>query len=249
MSEPIVSHNERLCKVEVNPKVDIRAKYFSASKEAHHRWAGEALSLTNEDAIEFLRSVGFSQIIPGTHFAPERDYAFFFGVEWMCLHNYVHRYGLNHKNNPIEAYSTRLDSFFRKAGLFEIGELSAQSIKDGVFDFHFKNTDTHYVTRDSRSVRLLSARVAVAMIPIIANWHSRTPKGARISSLNKDLISYLQKKHEQEQAIAAAEAEAKKAAELKARIAEDTLYELIKRAVVEVMSGAKIAIAAPNTNT
>lgn len=204
--------------------------------------------MSNEDAIEFLRSAGFAQIIPGTHFAPERDYANFFGVEWSVLHGYLYRYGLNGTDNPAEAFSVGLKFFFKMAGLLDNGQIISDASKNGLFDFHFKNTDAHYVTRYSWSVRMISARCAVAMIPFMARYNGAGHHG-KIKSLNEDLIKFLREKREMAKAIAEAEAEAERAAEVKAAIAEDALYELIKKAVCEVMSGAKLSLATPSANT
>lgn len=259
MAKSIVAQIPTKCKVKVNPYLDELAESLKAKPELHYRRAGEALSMTNEDAIEFLRSVGFAQIIPGTHFAPERDYAQFFNTDWSCLHNYLYRYKLNSKENPKEAFSVNLKYFFKVANLLDKGEVVSESTKGGLFDFHFKNTDSHYVTRDGWSVRLISARVAVAMIPIMAQQNGKFYK-RRIRALNDELVNFMRKKREEAKAIAEseaaaaearaiAEAEAKKAAELKAAIAEESLYQLIKRAVAEVMSGAKISLTAPAENT
>ena len=256
MAKRIVAQKPEKCKVNVNPKLEATAESLKASPESRYRRAGEALTLTNEEAVEFLRSVGFSQIVPGTHFAPERDFAKFFDVQWNTLHGYIYRYKLGYEHNPDESFSTTPKHFFKVAGLLDKGEIVPKKHKWDPFDFYFKNTDSHYVTQDSSSVRFVSARVAVALLPIMANYNGTLSK-EKCRMLDNELSKFMHRKHEHEKAVIeaaaaariAAEKEAKRAAELKASIAEDTLYELIKRAVVEVMSGAKIAIAAPSTNT
>lgn len=249
MAKRIVSHTGRLCKVQNNPKIEAVSALFKESDKLYYQQAGEALSMSNDEAIEFLRSVGFSQIIPGTHFAPEGDYARFFDVEKMSFHNYVHRYGLNRSENPLEAFSCDLKYFFKHAGLFDVGEVVSPAKNSSIFDFQFKGTGAHYVTRNSWSTRLLSARVATGMIPILANWFGRYHSDCKIAALHRELTSFMAKKREEEARIAAKVEEAKKAEELKSSMTEDMLYRLIKKAVSEVMSGATIAIAAPVTNT
>lgn len=256
MAKRIVAQIPKKCKVKVNPYVDSVAETLKAKSELHYRRAGEALSLTNEDAIEFLRSVGFSQIVPGTHFAPLRDYAKFLDVQWGTLNGYLNYYKLSNNDNPVEAFSASPKRFFKIAGLLSKGEILPKPHKAAPFDFHFTKTDSHYVTQDSYSVRFVSARVIVAMIPIMGCKGGSFYK-EKCRALNDELIKFLRQKAEQAQVIAeaeaaaktAAEAEAQKEAELKAALAEETLYQLIKRAVVEVMSGAHISLAAPTTNT
>ena len=256
MAKRIVAHIPKKCKVKVNPYVDSVAESLKEKPELHYRRAGEVLSLTNEDAIEFLRSVGFSQIIPGTHFAPLRDYARFLDVQSHILSCRIDYYKLGNQNNSQECFSTTLKRFFKVAGLLSKGEILPKSHKAAPFDFRFTKTDSHYVTEDSYSVRFVSARVIVALIPIMASKNGSHYK-EKCRALNDELIKFLRQKNEQVQAIAeaevaaktTAEAEAQKAADLKATLAEETLYQLIKRAVVEVMSGAHISLAAPTTNT
>lgn len=253
MAKRIVAHNPKKCKVKNNPKLEATAELLKSSAEPHYRRAGEALSLTNDEAIDFLRSVGFSQIVPGTHFAPLDDFATFFDVDRGSFYNFIYRYKLGIQHNPLESISCNMSNFFRVAGLLDKGEIVRESSESGMFDFHFTKTDSHYVTRDRWSVRLISARVAVAMLPIMAQLNGKYRKD-KVRSLNGELTKVLREKNERARAIAeaeaaakaAAEAEAQKAAELKAAIAEDTLYELIKKAVSEVMSGAKISLASPN---
>lgn len=256
MAKRIVAQIPKKCKVKVNPYVDSMAETLKAKSELHYRRAGEVLSLTNEDAIEFLRSVGFSQIIPGTHFAPLRDYAKFLDVQWHSLSCRIDYYKLGNQNNSQECFSTTLKRFFKVAGLMSKGEILPKSHKAAPFDFRFTKTDSHYVTEDSYSVRFVSARVVVAMIPIMASKNGSHYK-EKCRALNDELIKFLRKKHEEAKAYAAESAatyaaeaeEAKSTADLKATLAEETLYQLIKRAVVEVMSGAHISLAAPTTNT
>lgn len=256
MAKNIVTQIPKKCKVESNPNLEAVADSLRVKSGLHYRRAGEALSLTNEEAIEFLRSVGFSQIVPGTHFAPLRDYAKFMDVQWQCLYMRIQRSKLGHSDNPCESFSASPKRFFKAAGLLNKGEILPKSNKAAPFDFRFNKNDSHYVMDDSASVRFVSARVAVAMIPIIANDGGKFYK-EKCRALNDELIKFLRQKAEQAQVIAeaeaaaktAAEAEAQKEAELKAALAEETLYQLIKRAVVEVMSGAHISLAAPTTNT
>lgn len=258
MAKHIVTQIPKKCKVKVNPYVDSVAESLKAKPELHYRRAGEVLSMTNEDAIEFLRSVGFSQIIPGTHFAPLRDYARFLDVQSHILSCRIDYYKLGNQNNSQECFSTTLKRFFKVAGLLSKGEILSKPHKAAPFDFRFTKTDSHYVTEDSYSVRFVSARVVVAMIPIMASKNGSHYK-ERCRTLNDELIKFLRQKNDQAQAIAEAEAaarvaaeakaEARKEADLKAALAEETLYQLIKRAVVEVMSGAHISLAAPTVNT
>lgn len=254
MTRSIVAHLPEKCKVYVNPKLNTVAESFKARPELHFRRAGEALSLSNEDAIEFLRSIGYSQVIPGTHFTPMRDYAKFLNVQWDSLNGYIQRNKLGFKDNPTEAFSTTIRHFFKVAGLLDKGEIAPKAHRYEPFDFCFTKTGVHYVTQEAVSIRFISARIAVAMIAIMAN--NPTYKWGVVSSMNDELIKFLRVKRDQAKAVAdaaaaaraEAEAEAKEAAKLKAAIAEETLYELIKRAVCEVMSGAKIELA-PTTNT
>lgn len=256
MAKRIVAQIPKKCKVKVNPYVDSMAESLKAKPELHYRRAGEVLSMTNEDAIEFLRSVGFSQIIPGTHFAPLRDYARFLDVQGHILSCRIDYYKLGNQNNPQECFSTTLKRFFKVAGLLSKGEILPKSHKAAPFDFCFKKTDSHYVTEDSYSVRFVSARVVVAMIPIMASKNGSQYK-EKCHALNEELVKFLRYKNWQEQEVASAVAEAEKNVEagnlkaenLGATLAEETLYQLIKRAVVEVMSGAHISLAAPTTNT
>ena len=256
MAKRIVAHIPKKCKVKVNPYVDSVAESLKAKSELHYRRAGEVLSMTNEDAIEFLRSVGFSQIIPGTHFAPLRDYAKFLDVQWHILHCRIDYYKLGNQHNPQECFSTTLKRFFKVAGLLSKGEILPKSHKAAPFDFRFAKTDSHYVTEDSYSVRFVSARVVVAMIPIIASKGGSFYK-EKCRALNDELIKFMRQRAEHAREVAeaesaakeVAEAEAQNAADLKASLAEETLYQLIKKAVAEVMSGAKFSIAAPVENT
>ena len=259
MSEPIVAQIPTKRKVKVNPHVDAIAQIFSGDKKLYLQRSGEVLSMSNEEAVEFLRSVGFSQIVPGTHFAPARDFAEFFGVESVTLFGFINKHKLGVKGKHAEAFMSHMEQFFINAGLNESGEVVRDAASSGIFDFHFTKSGIHYVTRGSaHKICMISARVALAAVPFIADCrYERSYDKTKAKALNDELVKFLCKRREQEKAIAeaeaaaraAAEADAKKAAELKASIAEDTLYELIKRAVVEVMSGAKIAIAAPSTNT
>lgn len=256
MAKSIVAHIPKKCKVKSNPKLEATAESFKVSPDLRFRRAGEALSMTNEDAIEFLRSVGFSQVVPGTHFAPLDDFAKFFEVDKDSFYNFIYRYNLGVKDNPLESISCNMKYFFKTAGLLDKGEIVSESANDGLFDFHFAKTDSHYVTRDRRSIRMISARVAVAMLPLMATLNGKYRKD-KVRTLNEELIKVLRQRNEQAQAVAeaeaaakiAAEAEARKEADLKAALAEETLYRLIKRAVIEVMSGAHISLAAPTTNT
>ena len=259
MAKRIVTQNPHKSKVKINPHVDAVSQSLSRDKKLYLKRSGEVLAMSNKEAIEFLRSVGFSQIVPGTHFAPARDFAEFFGVESVTLFGFINKHKIGVKGGHDEAFMTHLEQFFTDAGLNESGEVIRSAAESGVFDFHFTKSGIHYVTRNSaHKICMVSARVALSAIPFIADCrYERSYDKTKAKALNDELIKFLRQRREQEQAIAeaeaaarvAAEAKAQKEAELKASMAEETLYKLIKRAVVEVMSGAHISLAAPTVNT
>lgn len=221
--------------------------------------------MSNDEAVEILRGAGFSQIVPGTHFAPAKDIAKFFGISEISLYSYLDRHRLNRADNPQEALSAELKSFFRRAGLLNIGK--ATLIKNsngtsGVFDCHFEKTDSHYVTVWNTSTRFYSARIVLAMIPFMATHHKRYNAEHPTVKLYDKLVWVLAEKRDAEKRVAEEAAqEAAKQAALEAGegakkadvhpvvMSEEVLYQLIKKAVSEVMSGATIAIAAPAANT
>ena len=263
MAKRIVAHIPVKCKVESNPYLEEVATIRDRGRRLCDRRTAEALRLSNEEAIEFLRSVGFSQVIPGTHFTPTRDAAEFFGVGTVNLLQYLSSRNLNSRRNPKESFNVQLDQFFEDAGLTSHGKIVDTEPGSGLFDFCFDKNGVHYVTKDSdNKINMISARVAVSAIPFLAdNMRKRTYDKTRARALNDQLVLFLRQKREREKAaeearmaaLMAAEEEAaekaKKEADLKAALAEETLYALIKRAVSEVMSGAKISLAAPTTNT
>ena len=264
MAKRIVAQMSAFGKVEFNPKVNSISKAYKMHSNPLYQQAGYALSMSNDDAAEFLRENGFAQIIPGTHFAPAKDAAKFLGVPDTSMYYYLDRHHLNRVDNPMEAFSSELEWFFRRAGLNEVGKASTIKNKCGVsgtFDFHFDKTDTHYVTEWNTSTRFYSARIILAMVPFMAKHYKRYNSEHPSVTLYNKLVWVLARMRDEEKKAAEqkaaeeaaakqaeiqkAEAE-KKATELKADIAEDTLYELIKKAVSEVMSGAKISLASPN---
>lgn len=238
MAKIIVPQTPKFCKVQNNRKLSMLSKKLLKHDKEHCRQAGEALRMSNDDAAEFLRSVGFSQIIPGTHFAPGHDVAQFFDIKESCLYNFILRYGMNNRDNPMEAISSELVSFFRAAGLFEVGEV-VSDLKTKVFDFHFKNTDTHYVTTYGSSTRMYSARVIVAMIPILARHYSKIDKDCKCASLYAALVEHMGDKKPVAEPVKTATP----------TLNEELLYELVKKAVGEVLSGAKVEMTAPFTIT
>ena len=267
MAKRSVAQMSAFGKVEFNPKVNFISEAYKMHSNPLYQQAGYALSMSNDDAVEFLRENGFAQIIPGTHFAPAKDVAKFFEVSVSSLHAYVNRHKLSRPYNPIEVISCELNVFFRKAGLQKVGKetiIKNESGGSGTFDFHFTKTDTHYVTEWGPRTRFYSARIILAMVPFMAHHFKRYNSEHPTVTLYNKLVWILaimrdeekkaaeQKAAEEEAAkqveIQKAEAE-KKSAELKADIAEDTLYELIKKAVSEVMSGAKISLASSEVNT
>lgn len=263
MSEPIVAQIPTKCKVEKNPYLEEVATIRGRSRRLCERRTAEVLRLSNDEAIEFLRSVGYSQVIPGTHFTPRRDVAEFFGVGSVNFAQFLSSRNLSSRRNTRESINVHLQQFFEECGLMKHGEIVNTSGSSELFDFCFAKTGMHYVTKNSyNKINLISARVAVSAIPFFAdNLRTPTYDKSKARALNDQLVLFLRQKREREKAAEEARmavlmeaeeeaaANAKKAAELKASIAEDTLYELIKRAVTEVMSGAKFSIAAPNTNT
>lgn len=238
MAKPILAQPPKFCKVQNNRKLNMLSKKLLKSDCEHCRQAGQILRMSNDDAAEFLRSVGFSQVIPGTHFAPGHDVARFLDIKENCLYNFILRYGMNNRDNPMEAISFELGSFFRAAGLLEVGEV-VSDLKTKVFDFHFKNTDSHYVTEYGSSTRMYSARVIAAIIPILARHYSKIDKDCKCASIHAALVEYMESK----------KFVAKPAKTATPALNEELLYELVKKAVGEVLSGAKVEMTAPFTIT
>lgn len=263
MAKSIVAQTPAKCKVEKNPYLEEVATIRGRSRRLCERRTAEALLLSNDEAIEFLRSVGYSQVIPGTHFTPRRDVAEFLGVGSANFAQFLSSRNLNSKRNTRESMNVHLQQFFDECGLMKHGEVINTGGSSGLFDFHFTKTGTHYVTKNSyNKINLISARVAVSAIPFFAdNLRTPTYDKTKARALNDQLVLFLRQKREREKAaeearmaaLMKAEEEAaekaKKEAALKTALAEDTLYALIKRAVSEVMSGAKISLAAPAENT
>lgn len=267
MAKRIVAQMSAFGKVEFNPKVNSISEAYKMHSNPLYQQAGYALSMSNDDAAKFLRENGFAQIIPGTHFAPAKDTAKFLGVPDTSLYSYLDRHHLNHSTNPMEAFSAELKSFFRRAGLMKSGEVSIiKSVNccAGTFDFHFTKTDTHYVTEWNTSTRFYSARIILAMVPFMAHHFKRYNSEHPTVTLYNKLVWILARMRDEEKKVAEQKAaeeaaakqaeiqkaeEEKRSAELKAGIAEETLYALIKKAVSEVMSGATISLASADVNT
>lgn len=249
MANSILPQSITFGKVENNSHINSIAKHRAKSTSPVYRRMAEILSLSNEEAIEFLMENGFSQIIPGTHFAPIKDYALFFCVKPECLQSYLYRNALDVPTNAKEAMSTSLESFFRRAGLYSIGKVISSGYDPGVFDFYFEQTCSHYVTEWSHSTKFYSARVALSVIPLIANWRSSNNPAHPIINLNRRLADFIEAKRvAAEEAIKAAEKKAeaaKSVPEITGGSAEDLLYQLVKRAVAEILSGAKVEVSAP----
>lgn len=265
MAKRILAQTFPFGKVENDTYAFSLANKYKEHKNPTYQECSYALRMSNDDAVELLRKAGFAQIIPGTHFAPAKDYAKFLDVPELSLYSYIDRYKLNHTCNPAEAISVELKTFFRRVGLLEHGELSlVKSGCRGIFDFHFTKTDTHYVTGWNYSTRLYSARIVLAVIPFMARHHKRYDADHPSVKLYESLSVILEKMREEERQLAErleAEEAARNAAAtgvqaveaqpevLQPTISEEFLYGLVKKAVAEVLSGAKVEMTAPFTIT
>ena len=234
MAKNIVAHIPVKCKVESNPYLEEVATIRDRGRRLCDRRTAEALRLSNEEAIEFLRSVGFSQVIPGTHFTPTRDAAEFFGVGTINLLQYLSSRNLNSRRNPKESFNVQLDQFFEDAGLTEHGKIVDTEPGSGLFDFCFDKNGVHYVTKDSdNKINMISARVAVSAIPFLAdNMRKRTYDKTRARALNDQLVLFLRQKREREKAAEEARMAALMAAEEEA--AEKAKMELSTAATTEI---------------
>lgn len=123
MAKQIIPQTESFCKVQNNPHVAALARVYAKSPNEPLRDCSRILTLSNDNAVEILKSLGFTQVVPGTHFAPMYDLAKFFGVKEDSLYSYLQRYGLNHTDNPREAFSCDLRVFFHRAGLLKHGKV------------------------------------------------------------------------------------------------------------------------------
>ena len=149
MAKRIVAQMSAFGKVEFNPKVNSISEAYKMHSNPLYQQAGYALSMSNDDAAEFLRENGFAQIVPGTHFAPVKDVAKFLGISVTSVHSYFNRHKLSRPYNSTEAICCELKDFFGHAGLQKCGEatiIKNEGGHDGTFDFHFTKTDTHYVS-------------------------------------------------------------------------------------------------------
>lgn len=249
MAKRILAQTSPFGKVEINPYVNSVAERFKTHENPIYQHAGYALTMTNDEAVDFLRENGFAQIIPGTHFATVGDYAEFLGIPASVVQGYIYRHGLDRERNPVEAISAGIQAFFQRAGLTKIGkpEILKENRYRGIFDFHFEKSDTHYVTEWTRSTKLYTARVVMAMLPFIsASQKGLSPDHKSVALYDKLLLIL-----EAKQAEDMAKAKAKEAAAsvVQAAVSEEVLYNLIKKAVGEVLSGAKVEMTAPFTIT
>lgn len=228
MAKPILAQTTPFGKVEINTYVNSVSENFKTHENPLYQQAGYALAMSNDEAVNFLRDNGFAQIIPGTHFATVGDYAEFLGIPASVVQGYIYSHGLDRERNPAEAISAGIQAFFQRAGLTKIGksEILKENRYRGIFDFHFEKSNTHYVTEWTRSTKLYTARVVLAMLPFIsANQSGLSPDHKSVTLYDK-LLPVLEEKRHEEQAKTDA-----------------------KKAVGEVLSGAKVEMTAPFTIT
>ena len=255
MAELIVPQLEPFCKVQNNPHVAAIARVYAKSPSESLRECSRVLSIDNDKAVEILRSMGFSQIVPGTHFAPMYDLAAFFGVKEDSLYSYLQRHGLNHTDNPREAFSYDLRVFFRKAGLLKYGKfVQGEGLgPGGMFDFQFDKLDCHYVTEYRWSTRFYSARVAIAMLPLLANWHKkRNPTHKCVMLYDKLMLAVAEFERDKEEKTiekAARRANVGSVSQSGTTISKDELLVMIKQAVREVLADTKVEVPATFTIT
>ena len=254
MAKRIVSQTESFCKVQNNPHVAALARVYAKSPNEPLRECSRILSLSNDNAVEILKSLGFTQVVPGTHFAPMYDLAKFFGVKEDSLYSYLQRYGLNHTDNPREAFSCDLRVFFHRAGLLKHGKIvQGEGLgPGGMFDFHFQKLDCHYVTEYRWSTRFYSARVAIAMLPLLANWNKKRNPTHKCVSLHEKVMAFVVEHEKQKEAEAiekaATRAQVSEPA-MGATISKDELIGMIKQAVREVLADTKVEVPATLTIT
>lgn len=163
VTEFIVPQLEPFCKVQNNPKVNATIRQYSQTPDPYHRQCARILAIGNDAAVEFLQKLGFTQVIPGTHFAPLYDVADFFGIRSDSLYAYLTRHGFGANHDPRESITEDLASFFRRSGLIRHGKFvkgcfCGDKPIEGVFDFRFTGTEEHYVTKYRYSGRLFTAR-------------------------------------------------------------------------------------------
>lgn len=245
MAKRILAQTSPFGKVEINPYVNSVANRFKKHVNPIYQQSGYALTMTNDEAVGFLRENGFAQIVPGTHFATVGDYAEFLGIPVTAMQSYIYRRGLDCGKNPSEAVSAEINAFFSRVGLMKFGkpEILKESRCRGLYDFHFEKTNTHYVTEWARSTKLYTARIVLAMLPFIsANQKGLNPDHKSVALYEK-LLPILEAKRAEEQAKAEAQEVAAPVAQ--AAISEEVLYNLIKKAVCEVLSGAKVEVSSP----
>ena len=249
MAKRILAQTTPFGKVEINSYVNSVSERFKNHESPLYQQAGYALAMSNDEAVNFLRDNGFSQVIPGTHFATVGDYAEFLGIPASVVQGYIYRHDLDRERNPTEAISAGVQAFFQRAGLMKIGkpEILKENRYRGIFDFHFEKSDTHYVTEWTRSTKLYTARVVLAMLPFIsANQKGLSPDHKSVTLYDK-LLHILEEKRGEEQARAEAQEVIEPVAQ--SAVSEEVLYNLIKKAVGEVLSGAKVEMTAPFTIT
>lgn len=246
MAKPILAQTTPFGKVEINTYVNSVSERFKNHENPLYQQAGYTLTMSNDEAVNFLRDNGFAQIIPGTHFATVGDYAEFLGIPSSVVQGYIYRHGLDRERNSAEAISAGIQAFFQRAGLTKIGkpEILKENRYRGIFDFHFEKSNTHYVTEWTRSTKLYTARVVLAMLPFIsANQKGLSPDHKSVTLYDK-LLPVLEEKRREEQAKTDAQNVVTQSA-----VSEEVLYNLIKKAVGEVLSGAKVEMTAPFTIT
>lgn len=270
MTEKIVPQTEPFCKVQNNPKVNTLIRVYSGHKDHYYNQCARILALGNDKCVEFLEKAGFTQIIPGTHFALLYDMAEFFGVHIESLYSRLTQHGFGKNHDPRESLVMDIGSFFHRSGLIKYGHVvvrdhSGEYPQQEVFDFHFNDSDYHFVTKYVYSGRMFTVRAYLSMLPFVCKYYSRHNTDGRYKHLYASLMKFVAECEDKEKARKATEkavvapvveksvptkqpSEQVSAGNMTS-VAEDLLYQMVKRAVAEIMSGATIAIAAPTANT
>lgn len=260
MANEIVPQTAAFCKVENNPRVNNLIQQYSISDLDYKQEVARVLSIGNDSAVDFLKSVGFDGIIPGTHFALLQDMADFLGVSKDRLASSLNSHGFNSVTDRKEAITRNIADFFRTSGLLNCGKIVANDSFAGVFDYCMAGTGEHYVTKNTSSRRLFTARAYLSTLPPLRRKIKWDEDNSKLCNIYEELLEYVRQcewgvcmqriapAYEPVEPVVSQPApQPVQLAQATVSVTKDELLNLIKQAVKEAMADKQVEIPATFT--
>ena len=240
MAKPIVSQRDKFCKPEDTTKLHSIIERSENYGMQHYCLFAAILKKSNKDATDFLKSMGCTGFIPHTYHIPLEKAAEFYGVSCEYLRGLLVRVGVNTTSVGNEYISADPAHYFRRAEMKNYGRFAPVSgpHSQTTYDFILNDSEEHYVLRTRRKMtQFISARIILGLAPLIAVRNGARERDHMSARVRDAVIArgfHLDKPVQKEETNVS----------LPIDSAEELLYRLIKRAVAEVLAGAKVEVPA-----